>query len=118
MKERMSSKSRHRRMTWVVALGLLTVGVAGGAYASSDLINEWLFGPFHADSDGTIRNADGEIVGNNQQLEDGTRKMTLDLGDVSVVAEGVDLPEGEFSLSFEPTDVAVEGDSLSKDAQE
>lgn len=114
MKERLNVPSRNRSMNWVIAMVLLTVGIAGGAYASSAAIKQWMFGPFHLDSDGTIRNTEGDVVGETRKREDGTLDFSVDVGESRIVVEGADLPEGPFSFSFE----ASENESKSGSAPE
>lgn len=105
MQERRIVTSSRRKM-WTVALVLLTIGAASGAYASSEALNEWIFGPFHADVDGTIRDAEGNKIGENQVLEDGSEIATIEVDGVRIVTDGP-LPEGyTFQFSFEPSDEA------------
>ncbi len=102
MKERLN-KSSNRRGVWTIAIALLAIGVASGAYASSDALKQWIFGPFHTDSDGTIRDMTGQKIGENQVLEDGTKIATMQADDVQIVVDG-HVPEGTFQFSFEPLD--------------
>lgn len=101
MNERRTVTSSRRKM-WTVALALLTIGAAGGTYASSEALKQWFFGPFHADADGIIRDAEGNKIGENQVLEDGSEIATIQVDGVQIVTDG-HLPEGEFKFSFEPT---------------
>jgi hypothetical protein len=108
MKEHTGVPVRNRRAAWTIALVLLTAGIAGGAYANSDAIREWIYGPFYSDSEGTIRNEDGEMVGEIRQREDGTMDMSIELDNARIVVQGenMDLPSGPFSFTFEPSDEA------------
>lgn len=102
MQERRIGTSGHRKI-WKFTLVLLAVGAAGGAYASSEVINQWIFGPFHADAEGTIRDAEGNKIGENQVLEDGSEIASIEVDGVRIVTDGP-LPEGQFRFSFEPLD--------------
>jgi hypothetical protein len=105
-------------MNWVIAMVLLTVGIAGGAYANSAAIKEWMYGPFHLDSDGTIRNTQGDVVGETRKREDGTSDVSVEVGESRIVIEGADLPEGPFSFRFEVSESeAKSGSSPEGDAQ-
>jgi hypothetical protein len=104
MKERERNPVRRRRMVWTLGLALLTAGVAGGAFANTNAIKNWFYGPFHMGSDGVVRDANGAVVGKTRHLENGTKEVTLDLENASLIIEGGNLPVGSFSFTFEPSD--------------
>jgi hypothetical protein len=94
--------SQNPRAVWTVAIAFLTIGIAGGAYAGGNLIREWMYGPFIKEADGTIRSLDGAHVVETKWNEDGSAVTTITAEDSMIVLDSTDLPEGTFSLSFEP----------------
>ena len=102
MKEWKRPAAQNRRSVWTVAIAILTIGIAGGAYAGGSLIRGWMYGPFIKEADGTIRSLDGALVGESKWNEDGSAITTITTEDSMVVLDSTDLPEGTFSLDFEP----------------
>jgi hypothetical protein len=94
--------SQNRRAVWTVAIAILTIGITGGAYAGGNLIREWMYGPFIKEADGTIRSLDGAHVVETKFNEDGSAVTTITAEESMIVLDSSDLPEGTFSLSFEP----------------
>lgn len=115
MKEWKNPVSRNRRAIWTAVIATLVMGVAGGAYAGSDLIREWMYGPFYLEADGTVINTDGDMVGTTEWHSDGTAVTTI-LGEGGmVVIDSSDQTEGAFSVPLQPI---VESDAQASKAPE
>lgn len=108
MKEWKRPAPQNRRAVWTVAIAMLTIGITGGAYAGGNLIREWMYGPFIKEADGTIRSLDGALVGQTEWNEDGSVITTITTENSMVVIDGTELPEGTFSLEFEPIEESDE----------
>ena len=64
---------------------MFTVGIGAGAYANGNAIKEWIYGTFVIGADGTVRNEDGDLVGESYQREDGTTDTFIQLNNGTAV---------------------------------
>ncbi len=109
------ARARRRRFAWAAGLAILVAGVAGGAYASGNVVMNWLY-PLNLQfgEDGSVRNENGDVIGETVENFDGTFSSTVHFDESNhIVIEGMGpAPVGGVRFYVAPTDEPpAEGDS-------
>ena len=85
MDEQMKPRAKRHPIAWAILITMFTVGIGAGAYANGNAIKEWIYGTFVIGADGTVRNEDGDLVGESYQREDGTTDTFIQLNNGTAV---------------------------------